>query len=143
MALQSYLPDRAGGEVAAAVFDRDETALVALRELTASGMRWQEVTVLAADRRRAKRIATEGGAWSPALASRLPLVPFGPRLPREVRSRYGRALGRGALVIVVAEGVQKAETIAALFERAGGADVQTWWQGPTGIFPSPEEGGPL
>lgn len=142
MALNSYLPEEAGALVAAGAFADEASAIAAVRSLREVGLRWQDVTVLANDAAIARRVASDGGAWTPK-RSRFPL-PFRSRLPKEVRTRYGRMLDRGRIVVVAASDGQPADTLATLLERVAKAeDVATWWQGPSDIFPPPEEGGPL
>lgn len=141
MAVQSYLEERAGGMVAAGVFGTDEEAVAALRALHDLGLRWQDLTVLAADAERAATIARAGEAWTPK-PSPFPL-PFRGRLPKSIRARYGGAFDAGRVVIVAAANDQPEETVAAVLEQAKGADVQTWWQEPSDVFAPPEVGGPL
>jgi hypothetical protein len=139
VAIQSYLPERAGGLVAAGAFASEEAAATAVRMLREVGMRWQDIVVLARDARRARRVARDSGAWTPR---RTGILPFSPRVPRAIKRRYGSALSSG-LVVIVAEDGQKSDTLAAVLERAGAARVMTWWQEPSDLFPPPEMGGPL
>ena len=142
MALNSYLPDEAGALVAAGAFDDEAAAVAAVRALHDVGLRRLDISVLANDVGVARRVAADGGAYAPR-RSRLPL-PFRRWLPREVRHRYGRALGRGRIVVVAASDGQPADTLATVLERVAKArDVAVWWQEPTEIFAPPEQGGPL
>lgn len=142
MALNSYLPDAAGALVAAAAFDDEASAGAAVRALHDVGLRWQDLSVLANDADVARRIAKDAGAYAPP-RPRLPL-PFLGRLPGEVRGRYGKLLDAGKIVVIAASNGQPADTLATVLERvARGSNVAVWWQGPSGIFPPPEEGGPL
>ena len=110
-------------------------------------MREQDISVLAADRRRAAAIAGDR-AWLPfkqwrgirALLARL--VPGG-GVPKEVRRRYARALKAGKIVVVAAAGGQPPDTIAALLQQAHGESVEQWWQTPTYLFAPPELAGPF
>lgn len=142
MAIQSYLEFRAGGEVAGGLFETNDSAVAAIRSLHEAGMRWQEIAVLADDHDRAELIAKAGGAHAPP-PPRLRLLPCGARRPRSIRRRFGKALARGGVLLLVAQDGQKVDTIATLLERAGAAEVATWWQEPSGLFAPPEEGGPL
>lgn len=141
MAVQSYLPERAGSAVAGAAFASDEDAVAAIRLLHNIGLRWQDVSVLAADADRAGTVARLADAWTPRRSKFSP--PFRGRQPKSIRARYGGALDAGAIVVIAASNDQPEETIAAVLEGAKGADVMTWWQEPAGIFPPPEVGGPL
>ncbi|OLC58053.1 MAG: hypothetical protein AUH85_01740 [Chloroflexi bacterium 13_1_40CM_4_68_4] len=142
MAVNSYLPEAAGGLVAAASFDDEAGAIAAVRALHDVGLRWQDVVVLATDGEISRRIAKEAGAYAPR-RSRLTLPVLG-GLPREVRTRYGRVLDTGKIVVIAASDGQPADTLATVLERvAKGSNVAVWWQEPSGIFPPPEEGGPL
>lgn len=147
MATTSYLDAVAGGMVSGAAFGDDDAAVQAVTLLRQSGVREQDVTVLAADRERAALIAGDR-AWLPfkqwggprAMLARL--VPGG-GVPKEVRRRYGRALGSGKVVVVAASGGQPPDTIAALLEQARGEDVAQWWQSPSRMFAPPELAGPF
>ena len=147
MATASYLDAVAGGMASGAAFENDDTAAQAVTLLRESGVREQDISVLAADRRRAARIAGDK-AWVPfrkwggmrAMLARL--VPGG-GLPTEVRRRYGRALKAGKIVVVAAAGGQPPDTIAALLAQAHGENVDQWWQTPTYLFAPPELAGPF
>ena len=144
MALQSYLNDTAGAMVAGATFTSDDAARAAVELLRGAGVRMQDLSVIARDRRRARAIAGDD-AWTPARVSRgvlQRLVPR-PRLPKDVRRRYGGALRSGdVLVLAVADG-QPADTLAALLAQARGERVQQWWQPPCDLFAPPELAGPF
>lgn len=147
MATTSYLDAVAGGMVSGAAFGDDDAAVQAVTLLRQSGVREQDVTVLAADRKRAALIAGDR-AWVPfkqwrglrAMLARL--VPGG-GVPKEVRQRYGSALASGKVVVVAASGGQPPDTIAALLEQTRGEDVEQWWQSPSRIFAPPELAGPF
>ncbi len=141
MAVQSYLEVRPGGMVAAGAFVTDQEAVAAVRALHEIGLRWQDLTVLAADADRAATVARVGEAWAakrPAFS-----LLFRGGLPKSIRSRYGRALDAGRIVLIAAANDQPEETVAAVLEQAKAADVQTWWQEPSDVFAPPEVGGPL
>jgi hypothetical protein len=146
MAVQSYLDETAGGMVAAAAFREEESASRALDLLASSGVRWQDISVIAKQRRRAERIAGDR-AWTPwRRRGRLALLGMalpGRKLPRNVRRRYKAALGGGQVVIIAAAGGQPADTLAALFEQANGERVEQWWQAPSSLFAPPDLGGPF
>jgi len=142
VALNSYLPEEAGGLVAAAAFDDEAGAIGGVRALHDVGLRRQDVAVIAKDGARARHVATEAGAYAPR-RSRV-MLPFLGGLPKAVRIRYGKALDEGKIVVIAASDGQPADTLATVLERvAKGTNVGTWWQEPAGIFPPPEEGGPL
>ena len=151
MATASYLEAIAGGMVTGAAFGDDDAAVQAVTLLRESGVREQDITVLAADPERAALVAGDR-AWLPfkrwggpglllskILARALP----GGGLPKEVRQRYGRALHAGQVVVIAAAGGQPPDTIAALFEQARGEAVEQWWQPPTYLFAPPELAGPF
>lgn len=151
MATASYLEAVAGGMVTGAAFDDDDAAVQAVTLLRESGVREQDITVLAADRERAELIAGDR-AWLPfkrwngmraLLAKILAKVVPGGGLPKEVRERYARALRSGQIVVIAAAGGQPPDTIAALFEQARGEAVDQWWQSPTYLFAPPELAGPF
>lgn len=145
MAVSSYLPDVAGGMVAAASFDDDAAARQAIETLVSSDVRPQEVSVIARDAARAARIAADK-AWYPGKdvtgLARL-LRTFTGRLPPELRGRYGKDLAAGKVVIVAAAGGQPPDTLAALLTRAGGRLVGQWWQAPADLFAPAELAGPF
>jgi hypothetical protein len=151
MATASYLDAVAGGMVTGAAFDDDDAAVQAVTLLRDSGVREQDITVLAADPERAALIAGDR-AWLPfkkwmglriLLAKMLARVLPGGGVPREVRDRYGRALRSGQIVVIAAAGGQPPDTIAALLEQARGEAVDQWWQSPTYLFAPPELAGPF
>jgi hypothetical protein len=145
VAVSSYLPDAAGGMVAAASFEDDASAENAIGILADSDVRPQEVSVIARDASRSERIAGER-AWYPGKDERGPsrlLHRLGHRLPREVRGRYGAELAAGRIVVIAAAGGQPADTLAALLTRAGGRLVDQWWQQPADLFAPPELAGPF
>ncbi len=145
MAVSSYLPDVAGGMVAAASFPDDAAAEKALAILADSDVRPQEISVIARDASRAARIAGER-AWYPGKDERGPrgmLHRLARRLPRALRDRYRKELDAGRIVIVAAAGGQPSDTLAALLARAGGGLVDQWWQDPADLFAPPEMAGPF
>lgn len=151
MATASYLEATAGGMVSGAAFDDDDAAVQAVTLLRDSGVREQDITVLAADGERAALVAGDR-AWLPfrewrgvraRLARTLARVLPGGGVPGEIRARYGRALRSGQIVVIAAAGGQPADTIAALFEQARGASVEQWWQSPSRLFAPPELAGPF
>ncbi len=147
MATASYLEDTAGGMVAGAAFDDDGSARQAVELLAGSGVRPQDISVIARDPRRADRIAgdqawTPGRSWSGPLGRLMKLLPGG-GLPKDVRRRYGAALSGGRVIVVAAAGGQPADTLAALLAQAKGADVLQWWQPPAPLFAPPERAGPF
>ncbi len=137
--------------VTGAAFDDDDAAVQAVTLLRESGVREQDITVLAAHRERAKLIAGDR-AWLPfrkwkglgILAAKIiaRVLPGG-GLPKDVRLRYGRALRSGQVVVIAAAGGQPPDTIAALFEQARGEAVDQWWQSPNYLFAPPELAGPF
>ncbi len=145
MAVSSYLPDVAGGMVAAASFADDGAAQQAIETLASSDVRPQEISVIARDLARAARIAGDK-AWYPgkdaAGVARL-LQRIRRRLPRDLRSRYAKDLAAGKVVIVVAAAGQPSDTIAALLSGAGGRLVDQWWQEPADLFAPAELAGPF
>ncbi len=147
MATASYLDDVAGGMVTGAAFADDDAAVQAVTLLRDAGVREQDVTVIARDRRRAALVAGDR-AWLPwkgwrGLAAGLLRVLRGSDLPKEVRDRYREHLRMGQIVVVAAAGGQPPDTIAALLEQARGDDVQQWWQRPSHLFAPPELAGPF
>ncbi len=147
MATASYLDATAGGMVTGAAFDDDDAAVEAVTMLREAGVREQDVTVIAADRRRAALVAGDR-AWLPwkgwaGLANRLLRLLPGAALPKDVRTRYRQALRSGRIVVVAAAGGQPPDTIAAIFEQARGEDVRQWWHRPAHLFAPPELAGPF
>ncbi len=151
MATASYLDAIAGGMVTGAAFEDDDAAVQAVTLLRESGVREQDIAVLAADRERAELIAGDR-AWLPfkkwnglrALFAKIfATVMRSGGLPKEVRERYARALRSGQIVVIAAAGGQPPDTIAALFEQARGQAVDQWWQSPTYLFAPPELAGPF
>jgi hypothetical protein len=147
MATTSYLEAVAGGMVAAAAFSDDDAAVQAVTLLSGSGVREQDIAVLASDAQRAELVAG-GRAWLPGkgwggLRYRVRRLLPGGIIPRAVRKRYGNALGSGQIVVVAAAGGQPPDTIAALLEQARGEVVEQWWQQPTYLFAPPELAGPF
>jgi hypothetical protein len=151
MATASYLEAMAGGMVAAAAFDDDDAAIQAVTLLRESGVREQDISVLAADPDRAALIAGDR-AWVPfkkwggmriMLAKLLAKVMPGGALPKEIRKRYGEALRQGSVVVIAAAGGQPPDTIAALLEQVRGKAVDQWWQSPCFLFAPPELAGPF
>lgn len=148
MATTSYLADVAGAMAAGAAFSIDAAAVAAIDLLHDSGVRPQDLSVIARDRARAAWMARDR-AWYPGkgrpggpLARLAGLLPGG-GLPREVRRRYGADLAAGRVVLVAVAGGQPPDTLAALFTQAGGTNVGQWWQGPSAIFAPPELAGPF
>ena len=142
----SYLEEAAGGMVAAAAFDDDDVAVSAIALLRASGVREQDITVIAKDRRRAELVAGDrawlpGKGWSGIMSRLVRLLNGG--IPRDVRKRYGKALSSGQIVVVAAAGDQPPDTIAALLRQARGDLIDEWWQAPTQLFAPPELAGPF
>jgi hypothetical protein len=119
------------------------SAITLLRQ---SGVREQDISVIARDRRRAELIAGDR-AWLPGkrwggLTRRLTGMLKG-GLPKEIKSRYGKALRSGQVVLIAAAGDQPPDTIAALMRQARGDLVEMWWQRPTELFAPPELAGPF
>lgn len=147
MATTSYLEAVAGGMVAAGAFSDDDAAVQAVTLLSGSGVREQDISVLARDPHRAELVAG-GRAWLPGkgwsgLRYRLRKLLPGGIIPRDVRKRYSRALNEGKIVVVAAADGQPPDTIAALLEQARGEAVEQWWQQPTYLFAPPELAGPF
>src|SRR5438874_11459575 len=91
MATTSYLEEAAGGMVTAAAFEDDDAAVSAVTLLRESGVREQDISVIAKDRHRAELVAG-GRAWLPlkgwrGLLGRLRAT-LGRGLPRALRPRY-------------------------------------------------------
>jgi hypothetical protein len=146
MATTSYLQEIAGGMVAAAAFEDDDAAVSAVTLLRDSGLHEQDISVIARDRRRAELIAGDrawlpGKGWSGLMVRLRRLINGG--IPKDVRSRYAKALRSGQIVVVAAAGDQPADTIAALMGQARGSLVVMWWQQPTLLFAPPELAGPF
>src|SRR5438034_10113063 len=147
MATTSYLEAVSGGRVAAAAFSDDDAAVQAVTLLRESGVREQDIAVLASDPHRAELVAG-GRAWLPGKGwggprYRLRRVLPGGIIPRDVRKRYASALADGKIVVVAAADGQPPDTIAALLHQARGEAVDQWWQQPTYIFGPPELAGPF
>lgn len=146
MAVQSYLPEVAGGMVVGGVFDDDAAAGAALDLLAASGVRAQDVSVLARDPARAERLAGQR-AWTPARNTSGPRLlrrlRRGSGLPGDVKRRYGEDVGAGRIVLLIAADGQPPDTVAALLDQAKAARVQQWWQQPAALFAPPELAGPF
>ncbi|HEX9266535.1 MAG TPA: general stress protein [Candidatus Limnocylindria bacterium] len=146
MATTSYLQELAGGMVAAAAFEDDDAAVTAVKLLRESGMQTQDISVIARDRRRAELIAGDrawlpGKGWGGLIARLQKLINGG--VPKDITSRYKKALRSGQIVVVVAAGDQPPDTIAALMRQAGGDLDDMWWQRPTLLFAPPELAGPF
>ena len=146
MATTSYLQELAGGMVAAAAVEDDDAAVSAVTLLRESGVHEQDISVIARDRRRAALIAGErawlpGKGWSGMMARLQKFLNGG--VPKDVTSRYKRALRSGQVVVVAAAGDQPPDTIAALMRQARGEDDDMWWQAPTLLFAPPELAGPF
>jgi hypothetical protein len=142
----SYLEEVAGGMVSAAAFEDDDAAVSAVKLLRDSGVREQDISVIAKDRRRAELVAGDrawvpGKGWGGILSRLVRLLNGG--IPREVRKRYGKALSSGQIVVVAAAGDQPPDTIAALLRQSRGDLVDEWWQAPTQLFAPPELAGPF
>ena len=142
----SYLEEVAGGMVSAAAFEDDDAAVSAVQLLRDSGVREQDISVIAKDRRRAELVAGDrawvpGKGWGGVLSRLIRLLNSG--IPREVRKRYGKALSSGQIVVVAAAGDQPPDTIAALLRQSRGDLVDEWWQAPTQLFAPPELAGPF
>src|SRR3979411_816761 len=108
MATTSYLEAVSGGMVAAAAFSDDDAAVQAVTLLRESGVREQDISVLASDAHRAELVAG-GRAWLPGkgwggLRYRLRKLLPGGIIPRDVRKSYAKALGEGKIVVVAAAG---------------------------------------
>lgn len=151
MATASYLDVMAGGMVAAAAFADDDAGVRAVQLLRASGVREQDISVLASDRGRAARIAGDR-AWLPfkqwgglriGLAKLIARLLPGGGLPKEVRARYAPLLRQAKVVVIAAAGGQPPDTIAALLGQVHGEKVEQWWQAPCYLFAPPELAGPF
>ena len=64
-------------------------------------------------------------------------------VPKDVTTRYKKALRSGQIVVVAASGDQPADPIAALMRQARGDLDDMWWQQPTLLFAPPELAGPF
>jgi len=142
----SYLEELAGGMVSAAAFEDDDAAVSAVQLLRDSGVREQDISVIAKDRRRAELVAGDrawvpGRGWGGILSRLVRLLNGG--IPRDVRKRYRKALSSGQIVVVAAAGDQPPDTIAALLRQSRGDLVDEWWQAPTQLFAPPELAGPF
>ena len=142
----SYLEEVAGGMVAAAAFEDDDAAVSAIKVLRDSGVREQDISVIAKDRRRALLVAGDrawvpGKGWGGLLSRLVRLLNGG--IPRDVTRRYRKALRSGQIVIVAAAGDQPPDTIAALLRQSRGDLIDEWWQAPTQLFAPPELAGPF
>ena len=128
--------------VVGASFGGREAAAAALDLLASSGVRPQDISVIARDAGLAETLAGQR-AWTPARNAKgiARLVPRS--LPAELRRRYAPALKNGHVVIVVAADGQPPDTLAALFEQAKGDDTGQWWQTPADLFAPPELAGPF
>jgi hypothetical protein len=147
MATTSYLEAVSGGMVAAAAFSDDDAAVQAVTLLRESGVREQDICVLASNGQRAELVAG-GRAWLPGKAwggirYRLRKLLPGGIIPRDVRKRYATALNEGKIVVIAAADGQPPDTIAALLHQARGEAVDQWRQTPTYIFAPPELAGPF
>ncbi|MEX2047051.1 MAG: hypothetical protein WEE03_07795 [Chloroflexota bacterium] len=147
MATTSYLEAVAGGMVAAAAFSDDDAAVQAVTLLSDSGVREQDICVLARNSRRAE-LAAGGRAWLPGkgwggLRFGLRRILPGGIIPRDVRRRYSGALSEGKIIVVAAADGQPPDTIAALLNQARGEAVDQWWQRPAYLFAPPELAGPF
>lgn len=148
--MQSYLPETIGGVIVAASFADDHLAQNAVDVLHSSGVRPEDISVIARDRTRATLLAADK-AWTPwrneptgqiaKLIAALPLPGRG--LPKEIRKRHGAGIAAGHIVVVVAAGGQPADTLEALLTQAGGTTVESWWSGPLAVFAPPELAGPF
>ena len=150
MSVQSYLPETVGGVIVAAIFADDHLAQNAVDVLHSSGVRPEDMSVIARDRTRATLLAGDK-AWTPwrneptgrlaKLVAALPLPRRG--LPKEIQKRHGPGIAAGHIVVVVAAGGQPPDTLEALLTQAGGTDVGSWWSRPAAVFAPPELAGPF
>jgi hypothetical protein len=142
MAVSSYLSDVAGGMVVGASFADERAADAGLALLASSGVRPQDISVIAQDRALAERLAAER-AWTPGRNANgfARLLPS--RLPSELRQRYGAVMRDGRIVVVAAADGQPPDTLAALLAQANAEQVEQWWQPPAALFAPPELGGPF
>ncbi len=128
--------------VVGASFPDEAPASAALDLLASSGVRAQDISVIARDASVADRVAGQR-AWTPARGRGLRRLLPGNGVPSEVRARYGSATRDGHLVVVVAADGQPADTIAALLAQASGHRIEQWWQPPSSLFAPPELAGPF
>jgi hypothetical protein len=146
MATTSYLQEIAGGMVAAAAFEDDDAAVSAVTLLRESGVHAEDISVIARNRRRAELIAGDrawlpGKGWSGMMARLQRFLNGG--VPKEITSRYKKAIRSGQIVVIAAAGDQPPDTIAALLRQAHGDLDDMWWQQPTLLFAPPELAGPF
>ena len=142
VAVSSYLPDAAGGMVVGAAFASGDAASAALDLLASSGVRPQDISVIARDGGLAESLARDR-AWTPQRSAR-GIARLMPRpLPSELKRRYAPALRDGDVIVVVAADGQPPDTLAALFEQAKGDMIEQWWQTPARLFAPPELAGPF
>src|SRR2546425_6531669 len=142
----SYLEEVAGGMVAAAAFEDDDAAVSAIKVLRDSGVREQDISVIAKDRRRALLVAGDrawvpGKGWGGLLSRLVRLLNGG--IPRDVTRRYRKALRSGQIVIVVAAGDQPPDTIAAPLRQARGDPIDGGGEAPAKPFAPPGLARPL
>lgn len=145
MAVSSYLQDTAGGMVVAAETVDEASAVAAIELLRSSGVRAQDISVVARDEGLAERIAA-ARAWTPFRGSGRGLLRRlrpGRRLPADLRRRYGKAIRDGRIVLIVAADGQPPDTVAALFAQARAERIEQWWQAPAALFAPPELAGPF
>jgi heat induced stress protein YflT len=143
VAISSYLSDAAGGVVVAASFPTEAEARVGLELLRASGVRWQDISIVARDRATAERVAGDQ-AWTPYRNDGL-LARLRPEasIPPDLRRRFADALRGGSIVIAAAADGQPPDTLAALFGQAKASRTDQWWQRPAKLFAPPELAGPF
>src|SRR2546423_2635953 len=132
--------------VAAAAFEDDDAAVRAVTLLRESGMHEEDISVIARNRRRAELIAGDrawlpGKGWNGLVARVQRMINGG--VPKDVTTRYQKALRSGQIVVVAAAGDQPPDTIAALMRQARGDLADMWWQQPTLLFAPPELAGPF
>src|SRR3989442_15171565 len=130
----SYLEEVAGGMVAAAAFEDDDAAVSAIKVLRDSGVREQDISVIAKDRRRALLVAGDrawvpGKGWGGLLSRLVRLLNGG--IPRDVTRRYRKALRSGQIVIVVAAGHHPPYPITAHPQQWPGEPIHLWGRQPT------------
>jgi hypothetical protein len=142
VAVSSYLPETAGGTVVGAGFPDEASAGAALELLASSGVRWQDISVIARDAAVAERVAGQR-AWTPQRSAKGLARLLRGRLPSELRRRFSNDLRAGRIVLIVAADGQPADTIAALLVQAKGEHLADWWQSPAALFAPPELAGPF